>query len=667
MNKLKNSLEKLFHIIKTPGRLIKHSRPLRNLRYAYTHRNLRYGNKIIYALTPPPYLSNVGDHAQAVAIRTWMNKHFHEVPILEVDKDQSKYYLPALRWLVRPGDIIFLHSGGNLGDRGIWSESIRRLIIQSFPNNLIVSLPQTIYFSDTEKGRREKENTRRIYASHPNLIIIARDPQSGELAKELFPKAQTFCMPDFVLSLPLGFLTEDQRKKIGVRLPYPCTYYDTTLPEPIEIDQRETVLENTLALFRESDVIVTDRYHGVIFAVLCQKPCVVVRTVDHKLISAMDWFTDIRNVVFANNIDEIPAMVEHCLAIKMDARGVVDWNGKYFNQIPKLIGLSQFTTHEFGSTGKKQYTKYPYCDLNDLSNDELLSLMRHESHRIEKATYNNQLEAKIIQYQEKIDRLGLIYQLLNNRGYPQDEPTIVWSKQIYNDFYNGEREFIQKNSLPAPEINLQATRPFIEFLQRRRSIRVWADVQPSQQVLEEIAYQMINAARWAPNSGNRQPWRFLLLKDTQEKQLLRRIKEAHCVNAPMLIFVGMDARVYGALSKSEVSIYIDAGAAIMQMILVAHKCGFGACWNHFADDLVNSNEKNREIYLNFTKELHIPDFITPIAIVAFGIPKFIPPRPSRMDINNMMINSSNQVYCNSNSSGQVIGVHHLVEDEVKGN
>ena len=330
-----------------------------NFIFAYSQREFQKQPKIIYSLTPPPYLKNVGDHAQVIAIRAWLDKHFSQLHIIEMDKDQGHYFLLALRWLVNADDIFFLHSGGNLGDRGKWSERMRREIIQTFPRNQIISLPQTIFFSDTPQGKAEQAISQRIYSNHPNLTIIGRDPRSGELAAELFPQAKSFCMPDFVLSLPLRYaepstdqtkvllclrldnesaLTAEQRQEIGDSLPYDCTYYDTTLEQAIDLEQREKTLDETLAKFLAADVVVTDRYHGLIFTVLCQKPCVVLRTVDHKLTSAIHWFKDIPNVIFAENLADIPKLVEHCLQIKESKS--IDWSETYFDQIPQLVGLS---------------------------------------------------------------------------------------------------------------------------------------------------------------------------------------------------------------------------------------------------------------------------------------------------------------------------------------
>ena len=276
-------------------------------------------------------------------------------------------------------------------------------------------------------------------------------------------------------------------------------------------------------------------------------------------------------------------------------------------------------------------------DLNKLDNTELLSLMRHESHRIEKTIYNNILEAKYQTYRQKWSKLGLIYQILAERQYPQNEPTLVWSKQIYDAFSNLERDFIQQNSTEPATFSPDSAGEFVDFLQARRSVRVWATQQPDETQLRTIAHQMIEGAKWAPTSGNRQPWRFLIMTDMAEKKLLTGIKENHCINAPLLIYIGMDTRLYGALGKSERSIYIDAGAAIMQMVLVAHKCGLGVCWNHFADDLIGSRPANVETYADFARQLNIPEYVTPVAIIATGIPKFIPPEPPRMANDNLLI------------------------------
>ena len=324
--------------------------------FALSRGRLRKRRKILYALTPTH--RNVGDHAQAIAIRRWLHSHFPELPLIEVNDRRAARLLPALQWLVRDGDLVLLHSGGNLGDRYPRIEHTRRALVRAFPRNRIISLPQTISFSDTERGQAERAATQQVYNAHPNLTLIGRDERSAALARDLFPTAQVLCVPDFVLSLDeppaepsaghvqaLLCLRDDEESALGPagreavarRLPYPCTTFDTTLPGPIRAESRERLLEQTLERFRAAGLVVTDRFHGAIFAVLCRKACVVLPTVDHKLTAGVRWFDDVPFVALAPGLDAVADVAERCLAVT--DRTVPDWNALYFDTLPARLGL----------------------------------------------------------------------------------------------------------------------------------------------------------------------------------------------------------------------------------------------------------------------------------------------------------------------------------------
>ena len=127
------------------------------------------------------------------------------------------------------------------------------------------------------------------------------------------------------------------------------------------------------------------------------------------------------------------------------------------------------------------------------------------------------------------------------------------------------------------------------------------------------------------------------MTEPSEKELLRGVKERHTLLAPLLIFVGSDTRVYGALGEAERSIYLDSAAAIMQMALVAHSTGLGVCWNHFADDLLESRPSNLSSYEEFARAVGIDSYIAPIAIVAIGRPAFLPPEVSRTKVDDLLL------------------------------
>jgi exopolysaccharide biosynthesis predicted pyruvyltransferase EpsI len=315
--------------------------------------------RAIYALTPPARLRNVGDQAQVVAIERWLARHYPDHLIVELDNDLVLACIDDLKRRVTRRDMIFLHSGGNLGDRARWTEAARRVMIEAFPDNRIVSLPQTIFFSDTPLGRHEREISRRIYGRHRGLTVVGRDEISGRLAEEMFPQAQIATIPDFVLSLRAedfaltpaaahanrivlclrldseSAFNQSQRRALAESLGRSATMYDTTLDHDIPAGDRLRILTETLSLFSGHRAVVTDRFHGLIFAVLCRRPAVVLPTVDHKLTSAIAWFKDIPNVQLCQELSEVPVTLERVLATPVAQ--YPDFNALYFNQLPKIL------------------------------------------------------------------------------------------------------------------------------------------------------------------------------------------------------------------------------------------------------------------------------------------------------------------------------------------
>ncbi len=89
---------------------------------------------------------------------------------------------------------IILQGGGNWGD-GYYTR-FRNKIISTFPDNKIIIMPQTIrYFvSDIEKDAK-------LYASHPNLHLCARDNASYDLLKKHFSANHIYLLPDSAVGL----------------------------------------------------------------------------------------------------------------------------------------------------------------------------------------------------------------------------------------------------------------------------------------------------------------------------------------------------------------------------------------------------------------------------------------------------------------------------------
>jgi len=290
-----------------------------------------------------------------------------------------------------------------------------------------------------------------------------------------------------------------------------------------------------------------------------------------------------------------------------------------------------------GKTTKPRLKVFHETDRSALSDAELMAFMRHDAHRIEKSFYNRIFAAKRPFYEQRRANVLQAVAMLEQRGRDVSEPTIAWAREIAETFEHLEDRFISRKSTAPKPIDHPAADSFLSLVASRRSSRVWAEMQPPDSELDAFARRMIDAARWAPNSGDRQPIRFKIVVDARDKALLAGLKEEHCYAAPCLVFVGSDRRFYGGLGQNEAGIYIDAAAAAMQMVLAAHAAHYGVCWNHFSRDLIESRESNRITYGRFARAMNIPDYVEPVAIIAFGHAAFHPPVPPRMSVESMLL------------------------------
>jgi nitroreductase len=73
-----------------------------------------------------------------------------------------------------------------------------------------------------------------------------------------------------------------------------------------------------------------------------------------------------------------------------------------------------------------------------------------------------------------------------------------------------------------PEEQLRAARSFEERLARRRSVRAFSP----QPVPLEVIESAIRCAASAPSGANKQPWRFLVVRDPEVKRRIREAAEA---------------------------------------------------------------------------------------------------------------------------------------------
>lgn len=155
---------------------------------------------------------------------------------------------------------------------------------------------------------------------------------------------------------------------------------------------------------------------------------------------------------------------------------------------------------------------------------------------------------------------------------------------------------------PAP-----ADHPILDLLARRWSTRAFSDRSVDSQTLARL----FEAARWAPSSGNGQPWSFLVATKTHAAEHERMASvlapgNAWARKAPVLAL--SVATLDRSADKPNRHAYHDVGLATENLVLQAHSMGLGV---HMMAGF--NVEMAREVF-------EIPARHDPVTMIAIGYP-----------------------------------------------
>lgn len=112
----------------------------------------------------------------------------------------------------------------------------------------------------------------------------------------------------------------------------------------------------------------------------------------------------------------------------------------------------------------------------------------------------------------------------------------------------------------------------LEVIKTRRSVRSYTD----QPIEDEKIDKIIEAARWTPSGKNGQPWKFKIVTDKSQIKSLSELsiygswmKTATCF---VIVFLNKQC------SYDYVKDIQSCGAAMQNMMLMAHFLDVGSCW-----------------------------------------------------------------------------------------
>lgn len=325
----------------------------------------------LYMFGIPTY-NNLGDQAIAYAEKRFFEKNFPEITYIEITEPQTDQAIEELLPLLRDSDIIAYTGGGNIGSVHMSHEIPRRKVFSTFIDNKTISFPQSVNFEDTPEGQKELKKTQEAYNKNPNLTIVARETQSLEYFKKHF-EADVIYTADIVLSLKpnrpdveredvLFIMREDAEKVTSDRLVDELSSNlekvgdnveetDTVLPfkayddgtrtgenlDVVRISERQWLFERKLDQIKSSEVVVTDRLHGMIFSVITQTPCLVFDNSYGKAsASYYNWFEDLNYIQHTTEKDP-KKLVEMIEELKDCDHSYQQDFSNDFNELIKLI------------------------------------------------------------------------------------------------------------------------------------------------------------------------------------------------------------------------------------------------------------------------------------------------------------------------------------------
>jgi nitroreductase len=156
------------------------------------------------------------------------------------------------------------------------------------------------------------------------------------------------------------------------------------------------------------------------------------------------------------------------------------------------------------------------------------------------------------------------------------------------------------------------------LFERRYSCRVF-DADPLER---EMVTAVLEAARWAPNGGNLQPWRFVVALEGGCRRALAGAAygQAFIAQAPVVITVcavpAESAAKYGPRGR-ELYCLQDTAAAAQNILLAATEAELGSCWVGAFDESA------------VARVLELPREWRPVALIALGRPAEAEPRRTR--------------------------------------
>lgn len=158
----------------------------------------------------------------------------------------------------------------------------------------------------------------------------------------------------------------------------------------------------------------------------------------------------------------------------------------------------------------------------------------------------------------------------------------------------------------------------LEAIKGRRSNRKYK----YKEIDHNILIKLLEAARWAPSGGNRQPWQFIVVTDRKKIKMLKMASPGFYGEEAALVLVLCLERE--RIMKSSYDVCIDLGMAAQNIMLAAYALGLGTC----AIASFTARAINRF--------LDVPNTLEVKLLISIGYPAHTPKTPPRQPLSELV-------------------------------
>lgn len=318
------------------------------------------GGKRLFLIGTPEY-PNIGDHLIALAEHEYLNKYFPEYVIIEISSSDYIMHKTKLKGLIRDDDLLMVTGGGFLGS--LWTEGHYDEVIdlvEGYPNNQIVILPQSIFFHNNAVGEEYIERTRKMYLGHKSLKICLREKYSYDRMVNIVGETNRIALfPDIALYYQRDWTNIQETKNVGVFLR--CDresvltneqkiYIRTAVSQigPVkefsmhyhsqvfEENRIDAVIEKINEI-RSYKFVVTDALHCMIICALTGVPCIAINNISLKVEGVYRWIEGNKNVIlYESGSKTFKECIEEVLA-NGDNKSDLGFLNVYWEELEKFI------------------------------------------------------------------------------------------------------------------------------------------------------------------------------------------------------------------------------------------------------------------------------------------------------------------------------------------